>query len=129
MIGINSAIATQGAGTGNIGLGFAIPSDKAGLVANDLMAGKKVSHPALGVGVAEAENGGALVSSVTAGSAAAKAGLQQGDVVTSVDGKAIDDANDLVAAVQAGTVGQKMTIEYTRNGAKKTVTVTLSEAK
>ena len=129
VIGINSAIATQGAGTGNIGLGFAIPSDKASLVAKDLMNGKKVSHPALGVGVAEAENGGALVSSVTAGSAAASAGLQQGDVVTAVDGKPIDDANDLVAAVQAGTVGQKMTIEYTRNGAKKTVTVTLSEAK
>jgi putative serine protease PepD len=129
VIGINSAIATQGAGTGNIGLGFAIPSDKAVLVANDLLAGKKVSHPALGVGVAEAENGGALVSSVTAGSAAAKAGLQQGDVVTSVNGKAIDDANDLVAAVQAGTVGQQMTIEYTRNGAKKSATVTLAEAK
>jgi putative serine protease PepD len=129
VIGINSAIATQGSGTGNIGLGFAIPSDKAELVANDLMAGKKVSHPALGVGVAEAENGGALVSNVTAGSAAAKAGLQQGDVVTGVDGKPIDDANDLVAAVQAGAVGQKMTIEYTRNGAKKSATVTLSEAK
>ncbi|MGX6605916.1 S1C family serine protease [Micromonosporaceae bacterium Da 78-11] len=128
VIGINSAIATQGSSSGNIGLGFAIPSDKAKLVANDLMAGKKVSHPALGIGVAEAENGGALVSNVTANSAAAKAGLQQGDVVTAVDGKTIDDANDLVAAVQAGTVGQKMTIDFTRNGAKKTVSVTLAEA-
>jgi putative serine protease PepD len=128
VIGINSAIATQGQSSGNIGLGFAIPSDKASKVAQDLMAGKKVSHPALGVSVAEAENGGALVSSVTANSAAAKAGLQQGDVITSVDGKAIDDSNDLVAAVQAGTVGQKMTIEYTRDGAKKQATVTLAEA-
>jgi S1-C subfamily serine protease len=49
------------------------------------MAGKKVSHPALGVSVTDAENGGALVSSVTANSAAAKAGLQQGDVITSVE--------------------------------------------
>ncbi|MFI5889127.1 S1C family serine protease [Actinoplanes sp. NPDC051513] len=128
VIGINSAIATQGQSSGNIGLGFAIPSDKASKVANDLMAGKKVSHPALGVSVADAENGGALVSNVTANSAAAKAGLQQGDVVTAVDGKAIDDSNDLVAAVQAGTVGQKMTIDFTRDGAKKQVTVTLSEA-
>jgi putative serine protease PepD len=128
VIGINSAIATQGQSSGNIGLGFAIPSDKASQVANDLMAGKKVSHPALGVSVADAENGGALVSNVTANSAAAKAGLQQGDVITSVDGKAIDDSNDLVAAVQGGTVGQKMALEFTRDGAKKQVTVTLAEA-
>ncbi|GAA2613368.1 S1C family serine protease [Paractinoplanes durhamensis] len=128
VIGINSAIATQGSSSGNIGLGFAIPSDKAKQVADDLMAGKKVSHPALGVSVTDAENGGALVSTVTAKSAAATAGLQQGDVVTAVDGKTIDGSDDLVAAVQGGTVGQKMTIDFTRNGAKKQVTVTLSEA-
>ncbi|WP_127497734.1 trypsin-like peptidase domain-containing protein [Actinoplanes solisilvae] len=128
VIGINSAIATQGGSSGNIGLGFAIPSDKARQVADDLMAGKKVSHPALGVGVAEAENGGALVSQVTPSSAAAKAGLQQGDVITSADGKNINDANDLIAAVQSGAVGQKMTIEFTRGGEKKQVTVTLAEA-
>ncbi|MEU8814365.1 trypsin-like peptidase domain-containing protein [Actinoplanes sp. NPDC048796] len=129
VIGINSAIATQGSGSGNIGLGFAIPSDKAKQVAEDLMAGKKVSHPALGVSVADGENGGALVSQVTAGSAAAKAGLQQGDVITSADGKSIGDSDDLVAAVQGGAVGQQMTLEYTRDGAKKTVTVTLAESK
>ncbi|MEV4347649.1 trypsin-like peptidase domain-containing protein [Actinoplanes sp. NPDC049596] len=129
IIGINSAIATQGSSSGNIGLGFAIPSDKANQVAQDLMAGKKVSHPALGVSVADAENGGALVNQVTADSAAAKAGLQQGDVITSADGKNIGDSDDLVAAVQGGAVGQQMTIEYTRDGAKKTVTVTLTESK
>ncbi|GIE93985.1 S1C family serine protease [Paractinoplanes rishiriensis] len=129
VIGINSAIATGGQGSGNIGLGFAIPSDKAKLVAEDLMAGRKVSHPALGVSVTDAENGGALVKSVTPESAAAKAGLQQGDVVTQVDGKAIDGSNDLVAAVQQGKVGQQMTLDYTRDGAKKQVTATLTEAK
>ncbi|MCM4076914.1 S1C family serine protease [Paractinoplanes hotanensis] len=128
VIGINSAIATSGS-TGNIGLGFAIPSDKAKQVADDLMAGKKVSHPALGVSVTPAENGGALVSSVTPGSAAASAGLQQGDVITSADGKTIGDSDDLVAAVQSGTVGQKMTLDYTRDGEKKQITVTLAEAK
>ncbi|WP_433297589.1 S1C family serine protease [Actinoplanes sp. CA-030573] len=128
VIGINSAIATQGQSSGNIGLGFAIPSDKASQVANALMAGKKVSHAQLGVSVAPAENGGAMVSNVTANSAAAKAGLQQGDVITAVDGKPIDDSDDLVAAVQAGTVGQKMTIDYTRNGEKKQTTATLAEA-
>jgi putative serine protease PepD len=128
VIGINSAIATQGQGSGNIGLGFAIPSDKAASIAQQLETGKQPTHAALGVSVADAENGGALVSSVTASSAAAKAGLQQGDVITTVDGKAINSSDDLVAAVQAATVGQKMTIDFTRNGAKKTVSVTLAEA-
>ncbi|MDI6097865.1 trypsin-like peptidase domain-containing protein [Actinoplanes sp. NEAU-A12] len=128
VIGINSAIATSGAGTGNIGLGFAIPSNKAKQVAEELMQGKKVSHPALGVSVTNAENGGAVVSAVVENSAAAKAQLQRGDVVTKVDGKAIDDSDDLVAAVQAGTVGQQMTLTFTRNGSEQTVTVTLQEA-
>jgi putative serine protease PepD len=128
VIGINSAIATQGQGSGSIGLGFAIPSDKVTLVAKDLMAGRKVSHPALGVSVAPAENGGALVRAVTANSAAAKAGLKEGDVITAVDGKAIGDGDDLVAAVQAGKVGQTMSIDFTRNGAKQQASATLTEA-
>ncbi|MFC4067651.1 S1C family serine protease [Actinoplanes subglobosus] len=128
VIGINSAIATSGSSTGNIGLGFAIPSNKAKQVAESLMQGKKVSHPALGVSVTNAENGGAAVSAVVDNSAAAKAKLQRGDVVTKVDGKPIDDSDDLVAAVQAGTVGQQMTLTFTRNGAEQTVTVTLQES-
>lgn len=128
VIGINSAIATSGSSTGNIGLGFAIPSNKAKQVAEALMQGKKVSHPALGVSVTNAENGGAAISAVVGNSAAAKAKLQRGDVVTKVDGKAIDDSDDLVAAVQAGTVGQQMTLTFTRNGAEQTVTVTLQES-
>ncbi|WP_433791997.1 trypsin-like peptidase domain-containing protein [Actinoplanes sp. CA-252034] len=128
VIGINSAIATSGSNTGNIGLGFAIPSNKAKQVADSLMQGKKVSHPALGVSVTNAENGGAAVSAVVDNSAAAKAKLQRGDVVTKVDGKAIDDSDDLVAAVQAGAVGQQMTLTFTRNGAEQTVTVTLQES-
>jgi putative serine protease PepD len=129
VIGINSAIATSGSSSGNLGLGFSIPSNKATAVAKALMEGKKVSHPALGVSVTTAENGGALVSQVVANSAAAKAGLQQGDVITKVDGKEIAQSDDLVAVVQAGEVGQKMSIDFTRNGAAKTVAVTLLESK
>jgi putative serine protease PepD len=128
VIGINSAIATQGQNSGNIGLGFAIPSNKAKVVANDLIAGRKVSHPALGVSVTEAEGGGALVSNVTANSAAAKAGLQQGDVITLVNGKAINDSDDLVGIIQSANVGDKVTIVFTRDGAQKTVSATLAEA-
>ncbi|RZU50016.1 putative serine protease PepD [Krasilnikovia cinnamomea] len=128
IIGINSAIATSGQNSGNIGLGFAIPSNKAKQVADALMAGRKVSHPALGVSVAEAQGGGALVSSVTKDSAAAKAGLQQGDVITSVNGKSVGDSDDLVGIVQSASVGDKVTIVYTRDGAQKTVTAQLQEA-
>jgi len=93
-----------------------------------LMAGKKVSHPALGVSVTEAEGGGALVSAVTTNSAAAKAGLQQGDVIKSVNGKAINSSDDLVAIIQGANVGDKVTIVFTRDGAQKTVSATLAEA-
>ncbi|WP_067507980.1 S1C family serine protease [Actinoplanes sp. TFC3] len=128
VIGINSAIATSGDSSGNIGLGFAIPSDKVTQVVQSLMKGEKVSHPALGVSVAEAEGGGAQVSSVTANSAAAKAGLEQGDVIKSVNGKAINDSDDLVAIIQAAKVGDKVTVVFTRNGDEQTVSATLAEA-
>ncbi len=128
VIGINSAIATSGQGSGNIGLGFAIPSNKAKDVADALMAGKKVSHPALGVSVTEAEGGGAMVSLVTPNSAAAKAGLQQGDVVNSVNGKAVNDSDDLVGIIQSAKVGDKVTIVFTRNGQQQTVSATLAES-
>ncbi|MFG1602736.1 S1C family serine protease [Actinoplanes sp. NPDC049265] len=128
VIGINSAIYTSGGSQGNIGLGFAIPSNKVKQVVDSLIAGKKVSHPALGVSVTEGENGGALVRTVTEGSAAAKAGIQQGDVITSVNGKSVNDSDDLVGVIQGGAVGDKVTIAFTRDGAQKTVTATLAEA-
>ncbi|MGW4941562.1 trypsin-like peptidase domain-containing protein [Actinoplanes sp. NPDC004185] len=128
VIGINSAIATSGQGSGNIGLGFAIPSNKVKDVADALMAGKKVSHPALGVSVTEAEGGGALVSTVTEGGAAAKAGLERGDVINSVNGKAVNDSDDLIGIVQSAKVGDKVTVVFTRNGQQQTVSAALTEA-
>jgi putative serine protease PepD len=129
VIGINTAIATSGQGNGSIGVGFAIPSAKAEQVATALRNGEKVSHAALGVSVTETENGaGALVSAVTANSAAAKAGLQQGDIVTNFDGEAINTSDELVAAVQAHKVGDQVQLTYTRNGSENTATVTLTEA-
>ncbi|MEQ4303385.1 trypsin-like peptidase domain-containing protein [Plantactinospora sp. B6F1] len=127
VIGINTAILTAGQGSGNIGVGFAIPSNKARAIAEALQRGEKVSHPSLGVQVTPAENGGALISGVVPGSPAAKAGLQQGDVVTQFGDKKIGDADDLVGAVQAGKVGDQVQVTYTRNGVEKTATVTLAE--
>ncbi|MBQ1039657.1 trypsin-like peptidase domain-containing protein [Micromonospora sp. C81] len=127
VIGVNTAIATSGQSTGNIGVGFAIPSNKAKDVAGKLQRGEKVSHPSLGVGVNQAEGGGALVASVTPGSPAEKAGLQRGDVVTRFGDKPVNDSDDLVGAVQAGKVGDRVEVQFKRNGTEKSVTVTLAE--
>ncbi|GIJ23257.1 trypsin-like peptidase domain-containing protein [Micromonospora lutea] len=129
VIGINTAIATAGQGsTGNIGVGFAIPSNKAKDVAEKLQRREKISHPSLGVSVNSAPDGGALIGAVNPGSAAERAGLQQGDVVTRFGDKVINDSNDLVAAVQAGKVGDQVEVTYQRNGTEATATVTLAEA-
>ncbi|MEU4777777.1 trypsin-like peptidase domain-containing protein [Micromonospora sp. NPDC023633] len=128
VIGINTAIATAGQGSsGNIGVGFAIPSNKAKDVAGKLQRGEKVSHPSLGVSVTAAEGGGALVATVTPGSPAEKAGLQRGDVVTRFGDKVVNDSDDLVGAVQAGKVGDRVEVTYKRNGTEARATVTLAE--
>jgi putative serine protease PepD len=127
VIGINTAIATAGQSGGNIGVGFAIPSNRAKAVAEALRAGRKVSHPSLGVSVAPAENGGALVNAVVPGSPAEQAGLQRGDVITRFGDKAVNESDDLVGAVQAGKVGDRVQVTFRRNGSEKTATVTLAE--
>ncbi|MDP9820081.1 trypsin-like peptidase domain-containing protein [Spirilliplanes yamanashiensis] len=129
VVGINTAIATSGQSTGNIGVGFAIPSDKASAVANALMKGEKVSHPYLGVSLTESAGvTGAVVGSVTANGPAAKAGLREGDVITKVGDKVVGDSDDVISAVQSGTVGQQVTVTYTRNGQEATAQATLAEA-
>src|SRR4030095_9398381 len=77
VIGINSAIATQGS-NGNIGVGFAISANKAQSVTDQLAGGGQVSHPFLGVSIGDADTGGAKIQSVEKGSPAEKAGLAGG---------------------------------------------------
>ena len=129
VIGINTAILTSGQGNGSIGVGFAIPSNKVEQVTTALRNGEKVSHAGLGVQVTDAESSnGAVVTTVVANSPAAKAGLQQGDIVTKFDGETISTSDELVAAVQSRKVGEQVQITYTRNGSENTATVTLAEA-
>jgi putative serine protease PepD len=134
VVGINSAIASLGAAagssqSGSIGLGFAIPIDQAKRIAQELIDTGKATHPQLGVQVTDATTGnGALLRSVTSGGPADKAGLKAGDVVTSVDGKAVDSAEDLIAHVRSSAPGATVKVTYTRDGTSTTVDVTLGEA-
>jgi len=126
VIGINSAIATQGS-NGNIGVGFAISANKAKAVADQLIKGQPVSHPYLGVSIQNADNGGALIGQVEAGSPAAQAGLEVGDVVTKVGDRGIASGDDLVGAIQTSTVGEALTMTVVRNGLEQTLTATVGE--
>lgn len=135
LIGINVAIAgtgNSGSGqAGSIGVGFALPSNLAKRVSNEIIATGSASHGRLGATVADqaAQRGstqvGALLGSVTQGSAAAKAGLKKGDIVIEFNGTPITGASDLTAAVRTEPAGGKATIIYLRNGKQSSVTVTL----
>ncbi|MBB5871816.1 putative serine protease PepD [Allocatelliglobosispora scoriae] len=125
VVGINSAIATNGGSEGNIGVGFAIPSDKAKAIADQLQKGEKVSHAFLGVKVTTDEKGGAVISELTGGGPAEKAGLKVGDIVTKIDGKPIVDSEALVASIQGHKSGDQIQLTITRDGAPLTATVTL----
>jgi putative serine protease PepD len=136
VVGINSAIATTGGSgsgqSGNIGVGFAIPSEIASNVAGQLIASGRAVHSQIGVSVGDAPNStdgapglGATIRDVTAGGPAAKAGLQLGDVVTKVNDRRVTDADSLIVAVRSHDPGSTVTLTISRGGATKTLTVTL----
>jgi putative serine protease PepD len=131
VIGINTAIATSGQSSGNIGVGFAIPINTARQVADQLIKTGKATHAFLGVSVADAtgDAGGAVISSITAGSPADKAGLQDGDLVTKVNDTVVDSAETLVGAIRSARPGDKVVITYSRNGKTSTAAITLAEQK
>jgi putative serine protease PepD len=134
VVGINSAIKTAGGSGqsegGNIGLGFAIPIDQAKPIIDELVAKGKATHARLGVTVGDAQSSdglsnGARLGEVTSGGAADKAGLQSGDVVTAVDGKAIASGDALVAAVRSHRPGDQVKLTITRAGKTQTIDATL----
>lgn len=107
---------------------MALPASLAARVADQLVAGEPVAHPYLGVSVGLADSGGALVQQVAAGSPAGQAGMQSGDVLTRVGDRPIADPDDLLAAVQSASIGDQVTIAYTRDGTDQEATVTLGAA-
>jgi putative serine protease PepD len=133
VVGINSAIASLGNGSGgqsgSIGVGFAIPIDQAKRIAQQLIDTGKATHPQLGVSVSDATTtNGALLQAVTAGGPADKAGLKAGDVVTKVGGKNVDSANALIAHIRSEAPGATVSVTYVRDGKAATTQVTLGQS-
>jgi putative serine protease PepD len=126
VVGINSVIATTGS-EGSIGLGFSIPIDQARPIAEELAETGEATHALIGVSIGDARGGtrGAVIQAVEPGSAAADAGLQEGDIVTKIDDRLITDGTSLVAAARSYRPGDTVTLTYVRDGETQTAEVTL----
>jgi serine protease Do len=136
VIGVNDAYLTQS--TGSMGIGFAIPSNTVADVYNQLIGSEhKVVRGSIGItfqpdlnsAVAKMYDAktGVLISSVTPGMAAEKAGLKPNDVIVSVDGKPVKNGDELVESITPRHPGSKVTIGYLRNGEKMTTTCTVGD--
>jgi putative serine protease PepD len=137
VVAVNSAIESGQASSGGpqaFGLGFSIPIDTARRVANELLQHGTASKPMLGVSGSlgaqgQSSDDGARIASVQPGGPAERAGIRQGDAVTSVDGSAIGSYPDLMAQVLKHTPGQQVPIAVRHaDGSQQTVTATLGGA-
>ena len=133
LIGVNVAIAstsTEEEGAGSIGVGFAIPVDRAREVAAQLLEDGEVSHGLLGVQVADAGDAegftsGAAVQQVEARSGAERAGLAAGDVIIAVEDRATADGAALTAVIREHPAGDTVTLTVLRDEEEQQVDVTL----
>ena len=136
LIGINAQILTPT--DGNIGLGFAIPSNMAKHVMDQLIKTGTVRRAKLGVTVQRitpdlatslglTSTKGALISGIEPGSPAEKAGIKQGDVITAYNGKPVADNNQLRNSVAATTPGTSVPVEVLRNGRTERLQATVGE--
>jgi putative serine protease PepD len=118
VVGINSSIRTASSSTeqgGSIGLGFAIPIDEVMPIADQMRSGETPTHARLGIRITDDE-AGAKIAEVTDGSTAADAGIEAGDVITSVDDHRITGADSLVATIRSYRPGDSVTVTWTRGG-------------
>ena len=136
LVGINNMILSRSGG--NIGIGFAIPVNMARSVMDQLIKFGSVKRGQLGVTIAPvtpdiaqalgiASNGGALITQVAKESAAARAGLQAGDVVTALNGRKVKSAAELRNAIGLLRVGDKVQIALLREGKSRTVTAEIAD--
>ena len=139
VVGINSSIASTSSGAdggqpGNIGIGFAVPSDVASRVASELITTGKSSNAQLGVRLSGSDSElptsvGVPLGEVTSGGPAAEAGLQAGDVVTKINDFHTTTTDGLIAATRFYATGTSVTVTFIRDGAPaQTAEVTLGTA-
>jgi len=132
VIGVNTAIASLGAvggAAGSIGLGFAIPIDTAKRIVDELITTGESTTPVIGVQLDMTFEGpGAKVGQVTPGSGAAEAGIQDGDVITAVDGDVIAEPTELIVSIRSNAPGDTVELTILRDGRTQDVTVTLAAA-
>jgi serine protease Do len=137
VIGINTAIITGG--RGNEGVGFALPSNTAIGVYNQLVANGKVTRGSIGVSFTETQGSnpivlkelgapyGIVLQRVEPGSPAEKAGLQSGDVVTSINGKPVHTGNDLVNPIATTPIGSSVRVGYVRDKKEHEASLTVAD--
>lgn len=135
LVGINVAIATAGGGeAGSIGVGFAIPSNTAFRIAQEIMDTGSATHGLLGAMVSNNTDGnggfstGAKVEQVTSGGAAEAAGIRAGDVVVEFAGDPVSSATDLTALVRAQPAGGEVKVKVLRGDQVLTFDVVLGDA-
>jgi serine protease Do len=136
LIGINTAILSRSGG--NQGIGFAIPVNLARDVMESLVKDGRVTRGYMGVMIQDLtpalakefklkNSGGALVGDVTADSPAARAGLQNGDVIIELNGKKVNDSRHVKLEVARFKPGETVPVKVLRDGATKTLNVTVAE--
>jgi len=137
LVGINTAIISHGS-EGNQGIGFAVPVNLARTVMDQILKTGKVTRayigivpqdmtPAMARAFGDKDLSGALVGDVSPNSPAQKAGLQKGDIITSMNGKPVNDSNDLRMTVSMMAPGSRVDLKVTRDGAVRDIPVTLEE--
>jgi putative serine protease PepD len=123
VVGVNSQIA--GNSGGNEGVGFAIPSNTVRVVVSQLIATGKAEHAFLGVTI-DSTASNALIAGVRPDTPAVKAGLKEGDVVTSLGGHKISNPDELASVINSFKPGDLVSLTYERNGESHTVQVKLA---
>jgi putative serine protease PepD len=126
VIGVNSQIATAGS-SGNVGVGFAVPSNTVRQVAPALERGQTVKHAWLGVQTSAPTSSvqGAEVQNITPGGPAEAARFRTGDVITKIDGQPVKSPSDVSAAVNQKAPGDKVVVQVERNGLTQELTAKL----
>ncbi len=123
VLGLNDQIQTNSGSSA--GVGFAIPSNTVARIANEIIAGHPVKHSYVGVELNANASGGAQVSQVQPNSPASGAGLKAGDLVTAINGTAIDSTAQFITTVDSYPPGKTITLTVKRGGQTQTIKLTL----